>query len=116
MNPRPQRTTPLLLTAALLAALLPGCLTPVELTSGGASVQVADENIVKSCKYLGDVTGRGTSDDDARRAAQNDAAAQGATHIVFVSETPLTATLAATSMGRAYDCSATEASHVSSSR
>ena len=74
-----------------------GCagLIPGMLTQQGSAVRVADENIVRQCQYLGDVTGVGYARTDAR----NRAAAMGATHVVFVSET------ANESLARAYDCS-----------
>jgi hypothetical protein len=63
-----------------------------------SSVQIADENIVRQCQYLGDVTGAGNGTEYARADARNRAAAWGATHVVFVSETAYEA------MARAYDC------------
>ena len=73
----------------------PGLLTPQ-----GAAVQLADENIVRQCQYLGDVFGgveRGSSadyDGTFRTSMRNSAATMGATHIVFVSQT----------LARAYRC------------
>jgi hypothetical protein len=72
------------------SAVIPGW----QLTQQGSAVHVADENIVRQCQYLGDVTGDGY----ARKDARNRAAARGATHVVFVSETENHA------LARAYDC------------
>jgi|HubBroStandDraft_5_1064220.scaffolds.fasta_scaffold50650_3 hypothetical protein len=71
----------------------PGLLTPQ-----GAAVQLADENIVRQCQYLGDVTGGPSSLEYARNDAINQAATMQATHVVFVSETAYQA------MARAYRC------------
>ena len=68
------------------------------ITPQGAAVQLADENIVRQCQYLGDVTGGSYNTDLAREDARNRAAAWSATHVVFVSETPYQA------MARAYRC------------
>src|ERR1700722_10728694 len=68
------------------------------LTPQGAAVQLADENSVRQCQYLGDVTGASYSTDLAREDAHNRAAQMGATHIMFVSETGYQA------MARAYRC------------
>ena len=75
------------------AGLIPGW----QLTQQGSAVQVADENIVRQCQYLGDVTSV-TGGEYARNDARNRAAATGATHVVFVSETENRA------LARAYDC------------
>jgi hypothetical protein len=68
------------------------------LTPQGAAVQLADENIVRQCQYLGDVTGASYSVDLAREDAHNRAATMGATHLMFVSETSYQA------LARAYRC------------
>jgi len=78
----------------------PGWQWPGVLTPQGAAVQLADENIVRQCQYLGDVTGRSNSLDYARVDALNQAATMQATHVVFVSETAYQA------MARAYRCRA----------
>ena len=70
------------------------------ITPQGAAVQLADENIVRQCQYLGDVTGGSYNTELAREDARNRAAAWSATHVVFVSETPYQA------MARAYRCPA----------
>ena len=71
---------------------------PGPLTAQGLGVQVADENIVRQCQYLGDVTGSAGTTEYARTDARNRAATMGATNIVFVSETTSRA------MARAYRC------------
>ena len=68
------------------------------LTPQGSAVQLADENIVRQCQYLGDVTGGAYNIEGAREDARNRAAAWSATHVMFVSETPYQA------MARAYRC------------
>jgi hypothetical protein len=75
------------------AGLFPGVLTPQ-----GAAVQLADENIVRQCQYVGDVTGGAAGIEYARNDARDRAAAMGATHVVFVSET------ANQALAHAYDC------------
>ena len=77
------------------AGLFPGVLTPQ-----GSAVQLADENIVRQCQYLGDVTGGSNTLEFARNDALNQAATMQATHVVFVSETAYQA------MARAYRCPA----------
>ena len=81
----------------------PGLLTPQ-----GAAVQLADENIVRQCQYLGDVTGGSNTLEFARNDALNQAATMQATHVVFVSETGYQA------MARAYRCPAPAPSAVGS--
>jgi hypothetical protein len=70
------------------------------LTPQGAGIQLADENIVRQCQYLGDVTGGSNTIEYARNDALNQAAILQATHVVFVSETAYQA------MARAYRCPA----------
>ena len=77
-----------------------GCAWPGILTPQGSAVQLADENIVRQCQYLGDVTGGSSSIEFARDDALNQAATMAATHVVFVSETAYQA------MARAYRCPA----------
>ncbi len=85
-----------------------GC--AAQLTQQGSAVHVADENIVRHCQYLGDVTGASLDNASARNDARNRAGAIGATHAVFVSETPSIRTgpnepnTPAQSMARAYRC------------
>jgi hypothetical protein len=78
----------------------PGWQWPGLLTPQGAAVQLADENIVRQCQYLGDVTGGSNTLEFARNDALNQAARMQATHVVFVSET------ASLAMARAYRCPA----------
>jgi hypothetical protein len=78
----------------------PGWQWPGVLTPQGAAVQLADENIVRQCQYLGDVTGGSSTVTFARNDALNQAASMQATHVVFVSETAYQA------MARAYRCPA----------
>ncbi|HVV53644.1 MAG TPA: hypothetical protein VHO06_28570, partial [Polyangia bacterium] len=59
-----------------------------------------DDNIVRQCQYLGDVTGAANTTEYARNDARNQAAGWGATHVVFVSQTWYQA------MARAYRCPA----------
>ncbi len=88
------------------------CGCAVDLTRQGWAVQVADENIVRQCRYLGDVTGESIDSATARNDVRNHAAARGATHVVFVSQTPpvtggpATPNTPAEAMGRAYACPA----------
>jgi Domain of unknown function (DUF4156) len=75
-----------------------GCVA--QLTQQGSAVQIADENIVRQCQYIGDVTvgvsSGATIDADGtyRTSMRNAAATGGATHVVFVSQT----------LGHAYRC------------
>ncbi len=98
------------LVLALPVILWWGC--AAQLTQQGAAVQVADENIVRQCQYLGDVTGASVDNASARNDARNSAAAMGATHAVFVSESPPVITgpkepnTPAQTMARAYRCPA----------
>jgi Zn-dependent alcohol dehydrogenase len=88
----------------LVCASAMGCSTG--LTAAGERVATADEQMVKGCKYLGDVHAvarlSNVSDrmEDARRDARNQAAQLGATHILFASEDAR----AAETLGRAYQC------------
>ena len=86
---------------ALPAIFCWGCAT--QLTQQGSTVQIGDENIVRQCQYLGDVTGaavRGSegfpidADGTYRTGMRNIAATMGGTHVVFVSE----------SLAHAYRC------------
>jgi hypothetical protein len=92
------------------------CGCAVELTQQGWAVQVADENIVRQCKYLGDVTGESTDAATSRNDVRNQAASLGATHVVFVSQTPPVSggptapDTPAEAMARAYSCPAQAAS------
>ena len=100
----------LLSLLALPAAVCCGC--AVELTQQGWAVQVADENIVRQCRYIGDVTGQSIDAATSRNDVRNQAAARGATHVVFVSQTPPVSGGAtapdtpAEAMARAYICPA----------
>jgi hypothetical protein len=86
------------------------CAMPIALTPQGQTVQVADENIVRPCQYLGDVTGNGVDNASARNDARNSAVTLGATHVVFVSEAPAVITgseapnTLAEAMARTYRC------------
>jgi hypothetical protein len=75
------------------AGLIPGALTPE-----GSAVRIADENVVRQCQFIGDVTGGAGNTAYARNDARDRAAAMGATHVVFVSET------ANEALAHAYDC------------
>jgi hypothetical protein len=88
------------LVLALPAIFCWGCagLFPGVLTQQGSAVRIADENVVRQCQYLGDVTGGAGNTESARNDARNRAAAMGATHVVFVSETAYRA------LAHAYDC------------
>jgi hypothetical protein len=86
---------------ALPAIFCWGCATP--LTQQGSTVQIGDENIVRQCQYLGDVTAaavRGSegypidADGTYRTGMRNIAGTMRATHVVFVSE----------SLAHAYRC------------
>ena len=88
------------LMLALPVIFCGGCAMTGILTQQGAAVQLADDNIVRKCQYLGDVTGSGNTTEGARNDARNQAAAWSATHVVFVSEAPFQA------MARAYHCQA----------
>ena len=96
------------LVLALSVILWWGC--AAQLTQQGAAVLVADENIVRQCQYLGDVTGSSVDNASARNDARNRAAAMGATHAVFVSESspvitgPNEPNTPAQTMARAYRC------------
>jgi hypothetical protein len=101
------------LVVFLPAVLCWGCaglLGEKALTPQGQAVQIADENIVRQCRYLGDVIGAAGNDAYARNDARNGAAAMRATHVVFVSATPAVITgpnepnTPAQAMARAYDC------------
>ena len=87
-----------------------GCVPFAELTQQGSVVQVADENIVRPCQYLGDVAGSSGGNEGARNDARNRAAAMGATNVVFVSQTAAVITgpnepnTPAQTMARAYRC------------
>jgi hypothetical protein len=74
---------------------------PGVLTQQGAAIQLADENVVRQCQFVGDVTGGSGDTEHARNDARNRAAAMGATHVVFVSES------ATQAMAHAYDCTVT---------
>jgi hypothetical protein len=97
------------LVLAVPAIFCWGC--AAQLTQQGSAVQVADENIVRHCQYLGDVTGASADNYGARIDARNQAAAMGATNVVFVSESPAVITgqrepnTPAQAMARAYRCS-----------
>jgi hypothetical protein len=87
----------LALAAAVLCCGCAGTFSEA-LSQQGAEVQLADENIVRQCQFLGDVTGGAMNTAYARNDARNRAAAMGATHVVFVSETETQA------LAHAYDC------------
>lgn len=98
---------------ALLTAsfAITGCNLPVSLTPMGQHVEVSDEHMVQACQYLGDVSGDSTDTDTARNDARNSASKQGATNIVFVSQSNGVVTpgkydpnTPANAMGRAYRC------------
>lgn len=105
---------PLLAPAALLLCsgfLLCGCATGR--SEAAAKVKDADEKAVANCVYLGDVSGSsgataiGIATDTSVENAQNDAAEQaaamGATHVVWGSFSSGKTT---TISGRAYKCPA----------
>jgi hypothetical protein len=106
------RSSMLLVVVSFVAAASVGCVPPAALSSQGNAVQVSDENIVRSCKYLGDVSGNGYSVDTARDDARNHAAQLGATNVVFITQTELVVTgpkepnTPASAMGRGYNCTA----------
>jgi hypothetical protein len=65
----------------------------------------ADEKRVRHCEYLGDVRGTAAGPEGARFHARDNAGLLGATHVVFVSESPgRMGEVKATAMGRAYRC------------
>ncbi len=102
------------LSLIVFAVPFGACVTSSALTQQGRAVVVSDENMVRTCQFLGDVSGESTNGDGARNRACNSAANLGATNVVFVSQTPFTATgadfanIPASAMGRAYRCAGTQ--------
>jgi hypothetical protein len=104
------------LTLIVFAFPFAACGTSGALTQQGRAVAVSDENIVRTCQFLGDVSGESTDTETARNRARNQAAKLGATNVMFVSQTPSTVTgpesanISASAMGRAYRCPGTPSS------
>lgn len=99
-----------LLILMTVGALLSACGGNGYQDVSSQNIKVADEKMVKNCKFLGDVTGTSAlygvfanpAHDYARNAAASDAVKLGATHIVyFGGDSSFGGT---TVNGRAYKC------------
>lgn len=90
-----------------VAAAMAGCVTSP--TAGGSLVRDADDRMVESCEYIGDVGGssgwggaaarRGV--ESSRNQARNQAADRGGTHIVW---SDAAGGYSPSAFGRAYRC------------
>ncbi len=94
----------------VLPLVLVGCATTP--TPGAVAIKDADQKMVENCQFVGDVMGTsplgivfgGLSTANAREIAQGDAAARGATHMVWAAVMPPSLGSGAVASGKAYRC------------